>query len=267
MYARPTAPLTIGGVIDDAIRLYRESFSRCWIPALLLALMGGLLALWLTAPALDSVNRGNPAELMRFYGQPRIYGLYLIQTVLNAALYGALFLAQDGATGGAVHSLGDAFGGGFARIGGAVLAVILFGLIVGVGFVLLLLPGFYFLGALCLWPVALYIDGAGAIESLRVSRALTRGYWWRTSAILTVAFIIILVFSTVIGLLAGVTVAVSRFRTDPTPGLIGIQIITMIANVFIFPMYSAILLSTYRDLKLRREGGDLADRLGALPAG
>jgi hypothetical protein len=32
-------------------------------------------------------------------------------------------------------------------------------------------------------------------------------------------------------------------------------------------MYTAILLSIYRDLKLRREGGDLAARLGAVPAG
>ncbi len=266
MYSRPSAPLSIGGVIDDAIRVYRQSFSRCWIPALLLSLVSGLIGLWLSTHALAGFNTGNPAAMMRLYSQPSVYGLYLVQWVLTAALYGTLLLAQDGATGGAVQTLSEAFGSGLARIGGAILAMILFGLIVSVGFLLLLVPGFFFLGALCLWPVALYVDGDGAVASLHTSRALTRGHWWRTSAILTVALIIILVFSTVVGLLAG-GLSVLGLRRDPTLALIGIQGIAMLANIFIVPMYSAVLLSTYRDLKLRREGGDLADRLGALPAG
>src|SRR6185312_2273186 len=40
MYTRPTAPRSIGGVLDDAIRLYRAAFSRCWV----LALGGGVLS-------------------------------------------------------------------------------------------------------------------------------------------------------------------------------------------------------------------------------
>src|ERR1017187_8906135 len=39
MYARPTAPLSIGGVVDDAIKLYRASFRRC-VPV---ALLGSLV--------------------------------------------------------------------------------------------------------------------------------------------------------------------------------------------------------------------------------
>lgn len=267
MYSRPTAPLSIGGVIDDAIRIYRESFSRCWVPALLLALVSGVIGLWLSTHALASFRAGSPsAAMLRVYAQPGVSGLYLVQWVLTAGLYGALFLAQDGATGGSVQSLGEAFGGGFARIGGAILAAILFAIIVAVGFALLLIPGFYFLGALCLWPVALFIDGEGALASFHTSRALTRGHWWRTSAIITVAFIIILVFSMVVGLVGG-GLSVVNLRRDPTLALIGIQSVAMVANIFIIPMYSAVLLSIYRDLKLRREGGDLADRLGALPAG
>ena len=234
--------------------------------ALLLALVSGLIGVWLSTHALAGFNSGNTAAVLRVYSRPGVYGLYLLQWVLTAGLYGALFLAQDGATGGSVQTLGEAFGGGFARIGGAILAAILFALVIGVGFALLLVPGFFFLGALCLWPVALFIDGDGAIASFHTSRALTRGHWWRTSAILTVAFIIILVFSMVVGLLAGGLSAVG-LRRDPTLAVIGIQSVAMVANIFIVPMYSAVLLSTYRDLKLRREGGDLADRLGALPAG
>jgi len=38
-------------------------------------------------------------------------------------------------------------------------------------------------------------------------------------------------------------------------------------SIFTLPMMPAVLVATYRDLKLRREGSDLAARLGALPSG
>ena len=39
MYVRPTAPRPIGGVIDDAIKLYRASFRTC----LPIALIGSVI--------------------------------------------------------------------------------------------------------------------------------------------------------------------------------------------------------------------------------
>ena len=245
MYSRPTAPLSIGGVIDDAIRIYRESFSLLGAGAAAGAGERRDRPVAVDARAGQFAGRLPSAAMLRVYAQPGVSGLYLVQWVLTAGLYGALFLAQDGATGGSVQSLGEAFGGGFARIGGAILAAILFAIIVAVGFALLLIPGFYFLGALCLWPVALFIDGEGALASFHTSRALTRGHWWRTSAIITVAFIIILVFSMVVGLVGG-GLSVVNLRRDPTLALIGIQSVAMVANIFIIPMYSAVLLSIYQ---------------------
>jgi len=183
---------------------------------------------------------------------------------IGVPFYGALFVAQDGATGGRVQVLGEAFRIGFARLGRSLLATVVFSVLLILGFVLLLVPGFYVLGALCLWPVALYVDGARGLESLGVSYELTKGHWWRTTTILTVAVIIILVFTMLIGLVIGLSAA--GLRHDLAIATLIIQVITMIANVFYLPMYTAVLISIYRDLKLRREGGDLAAKLGALTA-
>ena len=49
MYARPTAPLPIGGVVDDAIKLYRESFARCWPIALIGSLIMGTFGIFLAS--------------------------------------------------------------------------------------------------------------------------------------------------------------------------------------------------------------------------
>ncbi|HEY3809400.1 MAG TPA: hypothetical protein VGL50_05630 [Steroidobacteraceae bacterium] len=265
MYVRPTAPLSIGGVIDDAIRVYSASFSRCWIPALLVAVLAGILAIYFSINIFSGISRTDPRAMLHAYSRPGVYGLYLVQWVVSAGLYGAIFLAQDSATGGSERSLGDAFGTGFARLGWALIAGICFGVAIMLGFVLLIVPGIWVMGALCLWPVALYIDGAGPLESLGVSHTLTRGNWWRTSVILTVAFVIIVVLMTVIGIVAGMLTAF--LRRDFALAIMGVQSVTMVANVFVLPMYTAILLSIYRDLKLRREGGDLAARLEAVPAG
>ena len=209
-------------------------------------------------------NRANALATLSLYRQPAVTGTYLLQWVVTMALYGALFVAQDGATGGPVQRLGDAFSVGFARLGHSLLASILFGLLLMVGFVLLLVPGFYVLGALCLWPVALYVDGAGGAASLGVSHDLTKGHWWRTSIILTVAVIIILVFTMLVGLVFGL--AAAGLRHDLAMATLVVQLLARVANVFYLPMYTAVLLAIYRDLKLRREGGDLAAKLGALPA-
>ena len=66
----------------------------------------------------------------------------------------------------------------------------------------------------------------------------------------------------VVGLLAGVLAGVQRH--DLAMAQITIQIVSTAANVFVLPMIPAVLLSIYHDLKLRREGGDLAARVGAL---
>lgn len=267
MYVRPTAPLSIGGVLDDSIRVYRASFSKCWVPSLLVAAVGGVFGIWMSYTlGVNPVGAGRAKALaaLSLYRQPTVMGIYLLQWLLTTALYGALFVAQDGATGGKVQGLGEAFGIGFARLGRSLLATVLFTVFLIVGFLLLLIPGFYVLGAFCLWPVALYVDDAGGTSSLGASYELTKGNWWRTSIILTVAVIIILVFTMLVGLVIGI--AVTGFRHDLAIATLIIQLIAIVANVFYLPMYTAVLISIYRDLKLRREGGDLAAKLGALPA-
>jgi hypothetical protein len=43
-----------------------------------------------------------------------------------------------------------------------------------------------------------------------------------------------------------------------------IQVISLLGNTLISPLYSAVLVAIYYDLKLRKEGADLAGRVSAL---
>ena len=48
--------------------------------------------------------------------------------------------------------------------------------------------------------------------------------------------------------------------------LLSTVLISALLNVVAVPFFSAMLIATYWDLKLRKEGGDLAARVGALNA-
>src|SRR5665213_4432391 len=266
MYARPTAPLPIGGVVDDAIKLYRESFARCWPIALVGSLIMGTFGVFLTIYVRNAGIGLTGMALLQIYGQPPVLALYLLQSVLSLAFYGALIASLNAvALGDTPLSFGEAIAIGFTRLGRAVVSGVVWWAIIVIGLILLLVPGIYFLGALCLWPVALYAEDAGAMQALQYSRDLIKGHWWRSSTILTIAVIIILVFSVVVGLIAGVLAAISRH--DVTTAQLMVQVVSIAANVFVLPMIPAVLLAMYRDLQLRREGGDLAARVGALPKG
>src|SRR6185437_8568124 len=49
MYKLPTAPRPIGGVLDDAFGLYRDTFSRCWLLALISSVCSAAVSLYQTA--------------------------------------------------------------------------------------------------------------------------------------------------------------------------------------------------------------------------
>jgi len=265
MYSKPASPQTIGGVLDDAVKLYRASFRACWPVAAAAAVIGGALNIYLALHLLGSVvfNARNPMQALEVYRQPGVYLIWLADITVRLAAYGAMLIYQDALAGGeSTPSMSEALGVMRGRLVWALLASLAWWVVLTVGLVLLLVPGIYFLGALCLWPACLFVGGAGPLQALQQSRELIRGHWWRTSTILTVAFILVIVLSSVAGALVGGIVPV--FRRDIVDLQVALQLVTVIVSVFTLPVMPAVLIAIYRDLKLRREGSDLAARLGAL---
>jgi hypothetical protein len=268
MYVKPASPQTIGGVLDDAVKLYRATFRACWPIASAADVIGGVLNIYLAVHMLGSVvfNPRNPMQALEVYRQPGVYLIWLVDIAVRLAAYGTMLIYQNAlADGESAPSMREAFGVMLGRLVWALLASLAWWVVITVGLVLLLVPGFYFLGALCLWPACLFVGGAGPLQALQQSRELIKGHWWRTSTILTVAFILVIVLSAVAGGVVGGLVPI--FRHDPMDLQIALQVVTVIVSVFTLPVMPAVLIAIYRDLRLRREGSDLAARLGALAPG
>ena len=163
--------------------------------------------------------------------------------------------------------MGSALQTSLGRLLPQVLTFILFSVAVGIGFVLLVIPGLILMLSLMLCWILVVLEGKGPMAALVGSHRLVWGNWWRTAAILTVGFIVLFVLYVAVAFVVGLIVPLVGFGSDPfMVAFIGGLVINGILYLLITPYYAGLLLSIYWDLKLRKEGGDLAARVGALGA-
>jgi hypothetical protein len=283
MYTRPTAPLPIGGVIDDAIKLYRGSFGGCWVLSLVGSILVGISGIYSASHLRGAGGVGNLtrsadtaqhlAEVMRQFSD-NLRGPGFLSQLLISAIHLLIYLALFAQVNNFAHQRSDqspvdAVLAGLQRLPGAIVAVLVFIVAVGIGFVLLFIPGFYLWGKLEFWLSAVFADDVGAIEGLGRSWEATAGNWWRSVTIVSVAFIIILVLELLVSVVtaSAVGIMVGVYHSGLEAVVIATQIMSSVLSVFVLPMVPALMLSTYYDLKLRREGGDLAARANLLPTG
>lgn len=264
-YELPAAPLSIGGVLDSAIRLFRDSMSKYWILALLYALVTALFSIFLalSIPDIGTAPVKDPRRIFAALFSPASLAGFAVTIVVSLVFYGALVKTISAwAKGDESLSLGSALAIGVRRLPGLLLGFVLSALITLIGFVLLVIPGIYFMGKLPLWVPAMFMDEASAVDALGISWRLTSGRWWRGSIILTVALILLYVFSLALGFVAGIIIKVAHLSA--TDNAIIQQLFTAVANVFVLPMFVTIVIVMYHDFKLRSEGGDLAARMETL---
>ena len=280
MYTKPTEPRSIGGVLDDGLRLWRAAFSKAWP----IALMGQVLMViplaiyWVQFGAPIGTKQLAAAMMMSSLG---LSLAYLVFSIAAIGFHNAVIAQTDGTARNAGETIGQSLSVGFRLLGRAFLMGIVVGIAValpmGVLFVILvgapmmwrLVFGTvafvvlcYAVGKIILGAVILIVEDKGALESLGRSWTLTAGNWWRVATILTVLVVVMVALFLFVGIIAGI-VAASMGSTGGISGLL-IQGISLLGNTLISPLYAAVLVAIYHDLKLRKEGADLAGRVNAL---
>lgn len=262
MYSQPSVPKSIGGVLDDAIKLYRECLPRSWPLALAPEVAVTLLQINLQSQ-LHLNTTTDPKALFALLQSPTlvisvVIGL-AIALVFNYALIDhmhAIATRRPASTG---HSVGI----GLRMLPKAVVTACVVGLATGLGFVLFIVPGIYLAGAWVLTFVAMVVGDAGIIESIRISHRLIKGHWWHAMTIYSVAMLIAIVFYVVLALMFGVSGTLDASGSALNIGLQRLISVTLSALLALW--IPAVLLSLYYDLQLRRDGADLAQRIDKLP--
>jgi hypothetical protein len=298
MYVTPSGPQSVGGVIDDAIRLYRHSFSRCWILAFLPAVAFGAWTIFMARYIPGYGFAYSPATqiaIARQHPLPGITVFYiLIMSLFVLSFQGAIAARQAAiARHDDSFTLGRAFATAFLRlptlllsltllylaIFGAIFAVALVvalpvGILLGalhlmarpvasIGFALLILIATLALvGRLQLFMVAIYIDRNGPLASLKASWRLTKGLWWRATAIMATAMIMLMVLYLAVSSLSYLGGYLTH--NSSIHRYVMVPLFLIVIYTVVYPLGAAIWVAMYNDFKLRREGGDLAARVGAL---
>jgi hypothetical protein len=281
VYTRPDAPRSIGGVLDDGLRLWLQAFSKTWPLALMsqVLLMLPLVIYWLQSGSIGAI-----AQSQFFLIMMKSAGFSLSYALASFASIGfqnAIVAQTDAAAWGRALSTGQGLSVGFRLFGrtlwfGILVAI---AIVVPVALMFFALAGVstlgriafgiavflvicFVLGKIFLGATILVVEDKGAVESLRRSWTLITGHWWRAAAILTVLIIVIAVVLLVIGVLAGIVAAMMGPQSVTSALLV--QLLSLFGNTLLAPLFSAVSVAILYDLKLRKEGADLAGRVSAL---
>lgn len=268
---RPSQPQGIGGVLDTAFQLYKASLGAVWPISLLLALAGMPPTLYRmiggqSVPEIDSVGASVGFNLGFNPADPVGSVVGLLSAILTMWTMSALYLKQRAVGTGEQFGIGAALQAALKRLGPLFVASILFLLAVLIGLLLLVVPGLILMVSLMMYMPLLLFENKGALDSLTGSHKLVWGNWWRSSAILAVALILVMViFVAVIVVVAVAAPFLGLAMEDVTMVTLITELVFNAAfNVFLMPFITAVMIALYWDLKLRKEGGDLAARVNAL---
>jgi len=169
--------VSVGGILGEAWGLYTKFFTRFFLIA---AIVFGFINL-LNALLGWSVGNGSGAVLL----------VAVITTVVSIIgtfwVQGALVYAVDDVRDGRIDSsIGDLFARVKPYLGTLILAGILAGIGIAIGFVLLIVPGLILLTWWCLIVPVIALEGKGVGESFGRSRELVRGHAWTVFGIIII---------------------------------------------------------------------------------
>jgi hypothetical protein len=296
VYVKPTAPRSIGGIVDDGIKLYRSAFAKSWPLALLaqvlLAAPSLILRYQMSGLQISVTNPQAVQRMQAIFLSPRVWLSYIVMMIVIIGFYNALLVLLDGVAATKTESFGRSLAAGFRLLPRTILLFVVLGLalvavgIVG-GIVVAILTAvlgsvvsaiamgiswvvfcgllIYVWGRLFLSNVALVVEDAGVFKSLSTSWALIKNHWWRTATVYTIALIIAVVFYLVIGFVNAALLGVTMQGSFGTRTILA-QLVSMAGGTVLMSLIPAVLLTMYYDLKLRKEGTDLAGRVDALAA-
>jgi hypothetical protein len=182
----PGSRLSVGDVLNRVFALYKEHFGvlipvAFWL-FLVVAILGGIL------------SRTNALALLIFF----------IVTFAAAILYQGMVvsLVRDVQDGRRDSSVGELFSSVSPVLGALVGASILYGLAVGIGFFLLIVPGCILLTIWAVIAPVIVIERKGALDSFGRSRELVRGNGWPVFGTVIVATLITVIVGAILGAIA-----------------------------------------------------------------
>jgi len=274
-------PLSIGELLDRTFSLYRRNFllfaGIAAIPHLLV--LAVKLAQVAVMPVVGKVATQPPAAELQAAigtlapGNPIAFAAFAL---LGVVIYLVAILFSQGGTVFAVSelylgratSIGQSLSRAKSELGTLFGVLFLNGLVMILGLLLLIIPGFYMMCRLCVAVPAALLENLGPRDSLERSFALTKDNAGRAFLIYLLYFVILYAAVILFAIPFGVGVGVSQndpvmLRTWTALSEVG----TFAAEVLITPILTIGMAIFYFDLRVRKEAFDLQLMMNPLAGG
>jgi hypothetical protein len=213
----PVRKVSVGNVINETFSIYGQNAGALIASSIAVFVIVGVVSGLLQTAG--GVVLGLLAGIVRLAG----YALYTGFVVK---------LVDDVRDGRRDQTVGDLFASAAPAIVSLIVFGILFGVGVTIGLVLLIVPGLILLTFWSVGAPAIVVEGAGPIEAFGRSWRLIRGDAWSVFATLVVVLLIVIVIGVVLGVIAtpisdGATVVASIISSVITAPIFALAVSVM----------------------------------------
>lgn len=174
-----------------------------------------------------------------------IVGSVIVWIILNVVTEATVLYGSFQAMRNRPVEIGESFKKGLARLVPIIGLSICLGLAVGLGMMLLIVPGFILLTMFFVALPACVVDGLGPLQSMRRSSALTKGNRWKIFGI----WLLLAVVGGVVGSIIAAVLSVG--------GLVLSVIGQMVWDALMGAYQSIVVAVAYHDLRVAKEGVDI----------
>lgn len=236
--APPLRPLTLGEILDVSFGLYRSMFLTLLVVGVAVHLVPVLIETYLQASGriflLDLVN----------------LGYWLVAIIMNSIGVAATTSIISEAYLGRRMTAGEALRRAMPLTWPLLVVSLLSSLLIGIGFMLLIVPGVILLSGLLLSSVAMVVEHPPrATAAMARSWELSKGHKGQVFGTVLVAFLLLLVPRIAVGVIWGIS---GGSRTALLP-----VVVSSILEVAVYPYLYTVITLVYYDLRIRKEGFDL----------
>ena len=265
-YQALAQPAGIGRVLDSGFKLFVASLKPALLLIVFTAIINIIMQYAMFQIMLPAQQMTSPEEMQQYMmsAMPQLVGVSVITWLVSIILYNAILSTVGDVHGGGGGVMYDALVVGLRKTLPVFIAAILYTIAVAIGFVLLIIPGLILMITLLFFQVLIVVDDEGIIAALKQSHRLVWGNYWRTTAVILVPFFIIYALLMVVMFAAGFLGAVSapemaQAQMHTTFGVF--DMLAAVVSVLMVPLLDAIFVAHVNDLKLRKSGSDLEQRM------
>jgi len=253
MVALASEPQTVGRVLDSGFKLFVKAFTSVLPPSLAAAAV-------LAVPNIANVLMGGTEQVQSQVPASTVLILFLVALPIYMILIAAVVYRLGGIAELHQASAGQALSRGVRCALRLIGAALLYFLAMAGGLILLIIPGIILSLSLSFAFIAIVLDDQSALAALKRSHRLVWGNWWRTLAVVSVPVVIVMILYLGLGIAFGATLVMSEGKPASDVLITATLIETAIGGITA-PLIYSIMIAQYHDLKLRKEGHDLAARL------